>query len=164
MIRASGAARLGKDEDRLSPRHEIVGLGDVGTGRATLDLLPALPVDDDAPRASRDFRDHVGPEMREQEVERSRNRRYRAEPLDQLVARVDRFLAQDTVALVVKHRLGAHRSIGRAKGAHLARREGRSQIIDQRVERRSEEHTSELQSLMRISYAVFCLKKKNTTQ
>src|SRR3546814_8548816 len=32
--------------------------------------------------------------------------------------------------------------------------------------RRSEEHTSELQSLMRISYAVFCLKKKkrNTTE
>src|SRR3546814_4513465 len=28
--------------------------------------------------------------------------------------------------------------------------------------RRSEEHTSELQSLMRISYAVFCLKKKKT--
>src|SRR3546814_4197916 len=30
--------------------------------------------------------------------------------------------------------------------------------------RRSEEHTSELQSLMRISYAVFCLKKKKTHQ
>src|SRR3546814_7727116 len=30
-------------------------------------------------------------------------------------------------------------------------------------EQRSEEHTSELQSLMRISYAVFCLKKKNNT-
>src|SRR3546814_7972140 len=29
---------------------------------------------------------------------------------------------------------------------------------------RSEEHTSELQSLMRISYAVFCLKKKNHTK
>src|SRR3546814_5199218 len=29
---------------------------------------------------------------------------------------------------------------------------------------RSEEHTSELQSLMRISYAVFCLKKKNDTK
>src|SRR3546814_2866388 len=29
---------------------------------------------------------------------------------------------------------------------------------------RSEEHTSELQSLMRSSYAVFCLKKKNTTE
>src|SRR3546814_1065460 len=29
---------------------------------------------------------------------------------------------------------------------------------------RSEEHTSELQSLMRISYAVFCLKKKNDTR
>src|SRR3546814_8985816 len=31
------------------------------------------------------------------------------------------------------------------------------------LERRSEEHTSELQSLMRISYAVFCLKKKIAT-
>src|SRR3546814_6397664 len=31
-----------------------------------------------------------------------------------------------------------------------------------RAENRSEEHTSELQSLMRISYAVFCLKKKKT--
>src|SRR3546814_8203780 len=37
---------------------------------------------------------------------------------------------------------------GRAIGAQLCRS-------------RSEEHTSELQSLMRISYAVFCLKKKN---
>src|SRR3546814_1555488 len=34
--------------------------------------------------------------------------------------------------------------------------------VDQRA--RSEEHTSELQSLMRISYAVFCLKKKNKKQ
>src|SRR3546814_6812965 len=33
---------------------------------------------------------------------------------------------------------------------------------DLRVHGRSEEHTSELQSLMRISYAVFCLKKKST--
>src|SRR3546814_5552619 len=35
----------------------------------------------------------------------------------------------------------------------------RGGVLD--VVRRSEEHTSELQSLMRISYAVFCLKKKN---
>src|SRR3546814_18200181 len=34
----------------------------------------------------------------------------------------------------------------------------------QRAASRSEEHTSELQSLMRISYAVFCLKKKKTTE
>src|SRR3546814_7812810 len=33
--------------------------------------------------------------------------------------------------------------------------------MDAKVHKRSEEHTSELQSLMRISYAVFCLKKKN---
>src|SRR3546814_9254474 len=35
---------------------------------------------------------------------------------------------------------------------------------EDRVEFRSEEHTSELQSLMRISYAVFCLKKKKRRQ
>src|SRR3546814_4989465 len=34
-------------------------------------------------------------------------------------------------------------------------------LINQNMLHRSEEHTSELQSLMRISYAVFCLKKKN---
>src|SRR3546814_8086061 len=34
--------------------------------------------------------------------------------------------------------------------------------FDNKDRRRSEEHTSELQSLMRISYAVFCLKKKKT--
>src|SRR3546814_6940710 len=42
------------------------------------------------------------------------------------------------------------------------------QAVDDHEQLRSEEHTSELQSLMRISYAVFCLKKKkkhrNTTQ
>src|SRR3546814_1604929 len=45
---------------------------------------------------------------------------------------------------------------GEPAGAKAAAKEGEA------VEyKRSEEHTSELQSLMRISYAVFCLKKKN---
>src|SRR3546814_2911632 len=37
-----------------------------------------------------------------------------------------------------------------------------SGVLAQTQQPRSEEHTSELQSLMRISYAVFCLKKKTT--
>src|SRR3546814_10255541 len=51
----------------------------------------------------------------------------------------------------------------------LVSRNWREQCFQQTLHRkwrqsaqRSEEHTSELQSLMRISYAVFCLKKKNT--
>src|SRR3546814_3992150 len=39
---------------------------------------------------------------------------------------------------------------------------GCGELVAERVGR-SEEHTSELQSLMRISYAVFCLKKKKNT-
>src|SRR3546814_4716928 len=35
-------------------------------------------------------------------------------------------------------------------------------VVTDEPDKRSEEHTSELQSLMRISYAVFCLKKNNT--
>src|SRR3546814_8678736 len=38
---------------------------------------------------------------------------------------------------------------------------GGNAVSSQSKRARSEEHTSELQSLMRISYAVFCLKKKN---
>src|SRR3546814_6054608 len=46
--------------------------------------------------------------------------------------------------------------------AFHSRRPHRAQLSDQPASPpRSEEHTSELQSLMRISYAVFCLKKKN---
>src|SRR3546814_7443535 len=37
---------------------------------------------------------------------------------------------------------------------------GGERVASSELEERSEEHTSELQSLMRISYAVFCLKKK----
>src|SRR3546814_5316186 len=50
-------------------------------------------------------------------------------------------------------------SLGNADADMLVRlREERDRL----ERRRSEEHTSELQSLMRISYAVFCLKKKTT--
>src|SRR3546814_2568831 len=50
----------------------------------------------------------------------------------------------------------AVQQFAQAQGA-LSQSLGRLLLV---VERRSEEHTSELQSLMRISYAVFCLKKK----
>src|SRR3546814_4745924 len=58
----------------------------------------------------------------------------------------------------------ARRHAGVAGEQHLVvARDGPADVLEQG--RRSEEHTSELQSLMRISYAVFCLKKKkNITQ
>src|SRR3546814_2173839 len=52
------------------------------------------------------------------------------------------------------------RSHPRCSDGALARRNRQSAA---RLDSRSEEHTSELQSLMRISYAVFCLKKKTKT-
>src|SRR3546814_6299576 len=47
-------------------------------------------------------------------------------------------------------------------GAVLGAGERERQRLTGEIGSRSEEHTSELQSLMRISYAVFCLKKKKT--
>src|SRR3546814_2401252 len=49
----------------------------------------------------------------------------------------------------------------RSTGAHIVELDVTDPgLVDAAVRERSEEHTSELQSLMRISYAVFCLKKK----
>src|SRR3546814_9597397 len=59
-------------------------------------------------------------------------------------------VAEDDFGAQRAHLVGQH-ALDRAVGAD--RHEGR----------RSEEHTSELQSLMRISYAVLCLKKKHKT-
>src|SRR3546814_3133667 len=59
-------------------------------------------------------------------------------------------------------RSGAHAR--RKRNSHSATCCHRSHATRSHGRDRSEEHTSELQSLMRISYAVFCLKKKTPTQ
>src|SRR3546814_9729207 len=66
-------------------------------------------------------------------------------------------------ALVTASAAGAFSSAGGvdASGAlQPAKRKGMAVAVQHSFFIRSEEHTSELQSLMRISYAVFCLKKK----
>src|SRR3546814_6360587 len=66
-------------------------------------------------------------------------------------ARLQRFNPKRYLSQFDRHRIAVH-AIETAAG-NFAQRMARS-----------EEHTSELQSLMRISYAVFCLKKKNESQ
>src|SRR3546814_4132750 len=63
-----------------------------------------------------------------------------------------------------RHRGGGRDAAGvrRARDAGGPERRGTAVQDRGEAELRSEEHTSELQSLMRISYAVFCLKKKKT--
>src|SRR3546814_2181837 len=74
-----------------------------------------------------------------------------------------RFLARAAIRRPARARraAGALRHAGRRPAGRAAerRKQDRTEHAD-RGPRRSEEHTSELQSLMRISYAVFCLKKK----
>src|SRR3546814_7168109 len=60
--------------------------------------------------------------------------------------------------LAVQQRRGADVQAGQPDLGRHARRD----VLDVDRMHRSEEHTSELQSLMRNSYAVFCLKKKKT--
>src|SRR3546814_7941147 len=59
----------------------------------------------------------------------------------------DDFMAADHIVVSTKGMAHAHRAVERA-------------LLEKIHPDRSEEHTSGLQSLMRISYAVFCLKKK----
>src|SRR3546814_3344706 len=68
------------------------------------------------------------------------------------VHRLHRDVSQDQRICRIAGRIGADQSRDCTLGSLLSHRRTRS-----------EEHTSELQSLMRISYAVFCLKKKKIT-
>src|SRR3546814_1023149 len=76
----------------------------------------------------------------------------------------------DAVGAVALHQLGLLRE--RVRRAHMAHHQEAGDVhakiacgLDMLLrDVRSEEHTSELQSLMRISYAVFCLKKKTNNQ
>src|SRR3546814_10827688 len=75
-------------------------------------------------------------------------------PAPAVVAIDERHRRLSRPAMRDRHRL----AVGRRPGGRGQRWNGRH-----RGQRRSEEHTSELQSLMRISYAVFCLKQTTKT-
>src|SRR3546814_4003956 len=74
-------------------------------------------------------------------------------PVGDVAHRIDAGAARAVVVVHLDRALGVECDVGRLQ----------PEIFGMRASARSEEHTSELQSLMRISYAVFCLKKKNTT-
>src|SRR3546814_2122083 len=76
--------------------------------------------------------------------------------LDELLAAADVLVLSLPLTPATAGTIGA-RALGLMKPDAILVNLARGEIVD---EDRSEEHTSELQSLMRISYAVFCLKKK----
>src|SRR3546814_4569145 len=75
------------------------------------------------------------------------------------------FENRDEAQIIRANRQAAQRHCGMKPRASWTRSSVASALADAAsAPERSEEHTSELQSLMRISYAVFCLKKKTNTQ
>src|SRR3546814_741705 len=156
--------------DRRGPRHAFILSSEAAGKRPAL-----LPPGGDAPvvrqYVKRLVRDHRRLRQRRLQVGRrqyrSVGRRYfgefaKAVHRDQTATREDRSRPADRILL----RLFLFDAIA-AKlldPANLARRASDAQQLrivgDREHPFRSEEHTSELQSLMRISYAVFCLKKK----
>src|SRR3546814_6083315 len=81
----------------------------------------------------------------------------------------DRHLRDHRVDVRLRHLVAQRLRVGRTRrdrvdadafGAKFAREYAGDAVERELGDRRSEEHTSELQSLMRTSYAVFCLKKK----
>src|SRR3546814_9787013 len=85
---------------------------------------------------------------------------FRSEIADQPEDRGER-AEVDEVAQRQNDRRARHVAVELQEGDDRPRKGDRADR-DAQPHLRSEEHTSELQSLMRISYAVFCLKKKNT--
>src|SRR3546814_10352649 len=70
---------------------------------------------------------------------------------------------EDHVAWLQRHRRAQVGDLRRAVEDHVAG-VGMLPLLAVHQQPRSEEHTSEIQSLMRISYAVLCLKKKKSQQ
>src|SRR3546814_4270834 len=76
--------------------------------------------------------------------------------------RLSEVMGESTLSLDRFFRTLGFRQLAEANLEHLSGETKTAlQAYAEGVNARSEEHTSELQSLMRISYAVFCLKKKN---
>src|SRR3546814_7609952 len=75
------------------------------------------------------------------------------------LARAEALLDAGVDVIVVDTAHGHSQGVLGAVG-QIKRLSNATQVVAGNVATRSEEHTSELQSLMRISYAVFCLKKK----
>src|SRR3546814_10525879 len=80
---------------------------------------------------------------------------FRSVQIDLPFGRIGKIIADEVLARADD---GIVYEVGRDLRVQVGRRGGQRQAA------RSEEHTSELQSLMRISYAVFCLKKKKKTR
>src|SRR3546814_2707887 len=96
---------------------------------------------------SSDLRDHHQEEEEEGEIDDQHDRRRSEKVADTLEFRN-----------AAREHPGAAAPVGERHVQHF-----RENLLGQFDVERSEEHTSELQSLMRISYAVFCLKNKNNT-
>src|SRR3546814_8835308 len=89
-------------------------------------------------------------------------------PLEALVAARDQIFAAAADIAVragphIPPRLGRDHQFVAVRG-EIGREDAAEILLRRAVWRRSEEHTYEIQSLMRSSYAVFCLKKKNTSK
>src|SRR3546814_7908908 len=87
---------------------------------------------------------------------------YKTRPFDRILAEVRGFFAVHRAEGSIAGGIHAEmtgQNVTECTGGAVAVTE--QSLADRYHTHRSEEHTSELQSLMRISYAVFCLKKKN---
>src|SRR3546814_4102586 len=83
---------------------------------------------------------------------------------EQVQRQLPTFGPGDTVVVNVKVKEGTRERVQAYEGVVIGKKNAglNSSFTVRKISHgRSEEHTSELQSLMRISYAVFCLKKKN---
>src|SRR3546814_1026172 len=78
-------------------------------------------------------------------------------------SRISEFIASQNVPRILISSCSTRTSLGSSSANQHGRTASPASAFTASNWQRSEEHTSELQSLMRISYAVFCLKKKQNS-
>src|SRR3546814_487450 len=181
IVVAEFLARVGLGQIPVRPRTVLSGGEELhaGIGQVTQDILDLLGMEDQA---------RAGVTTLLGALQQVRDRRMLVDEVE-LPRPLMRQVEKDVAVLRARDRDGFHAEVARCTdfGIRLEERLGRHPGAGQRYreevdiamllrdqdatmhlpvvalegDERSEEHTSELQSLMRISYAVFCLKKKN---
>ena len=107
-----------------------MGFDQIAPRPPTFDLLLPIPVHNETPRAAGDFGDRMGAKVPDDLVERRADRRQGAKLFDHCIAKCDRLLAENGIALRIDHEFGALDIVAPLDHLHHADRKGGLEIVD----------------------------------
>ena len=130
VVGSPRAACIRKDEDALGPFHEALRFGDISARASPFEALLTIAAQDQPAGPARDLCHGLGAEVLDDRVERSGDGRQRTKLLDQRIARGNGARAENGIAFLITHRLGAKISVLVGEDLHQSHRKALRKIVD----------------------------------